>query len=270
MALAGARAGSAALVPAGAAELPAELEGFDAYGSGTTAQVLRGDVEVVRARREACRSHKRSSAAVDEELVDAELRSARPTVDRATLDSDIAPSGSLGRMGCEKSAEHLRGAERAWDDFASAHGCAPGSGEYPAVDDVKRFAASMTRTRKRLCLAQRESDGEPARPGVGRTSSTNWLRQVRRRARSSRGGGCVRAWEGQLGCRERRVSPDGARALLADGAVAVGRQVPCVQGAEQVAEEGLLEGRGTVVHDVCRDAVSSHVRSRCTVNFRFD
>ena len=79
MALAGARAGSAALVPAGAAELPAELEGFDAHGSGTTAQVLRGDVEVVRARREACRSHKRLSAAVDEELVDAELRSARPT-----------------------------------------------------------------------------------------------------------------------------------------------------------------------------------------------
>jgi hypothetical protein len=56
MALAGARAGSAALVPAGAAELPAELEGFDAHGSGTTAQVLRGDVEVVRARRAGRRS----------------------------------------------------------------------------------------------------------------------------------------------------------------------------------------------------------------------
>ena len=49
---AGARAGSPALVAAGALEPAGELEGFDAHGSGTTAQVLRGDVQVVRARRE--------------------------------------------------------------------------------------------------------------------------------------------------------------------------------------------------------------------------
>ena len=48
---AGARAGSPALVAAGALEPAGELEGFDEHGSGTTAQVLRGDVEVVRARR---------------------------------------------------------------------------------------------------------------------------------------------------------------------------------------------------------------------------
>ena len=46
-----ARAGSTALVAAGALEPAGELEGFDEHGSGTTAQVLRGDVEVVRARR---------------------------------------------------------------------------------------------------------------------------------------------------------------------------------------------------------------------------
>ena len=56
MALARDRSGSTALVAAGAAELPAELEGFDAHGNGTTAQVLRGDEQVVRARREACRA----------------------------------------------------------------------------------------------------------------------------------------------------------------------------------------------------------------------
>ena len=53
---AGARAGSPALVAAGALEPAGELEGFDEHGSGTTAQVLRGDVEVVRARRAGRRS----------------------------------------------------------------------------------------------------------------------------------------------------------------------------------------------------------------------
>ena len=45
-------------------------------------------------------------------------------------------------MGCEKdSAEHLRSAERAWDEFAATQDCAPAPGEYSSVDDVKRFAA---------------------------------------------------------------------------------------------------------------------------------
>ena len=208
-----ARAGSTALVAAGAAEQAGELEGFDENGSGTTAKVLRGDVQVVRARRAACRKEKRSREAADEELVEAELRSARPTVDRATLGADIAPLGTLGRMGCEKSAAHLRSAERAWDEYAAAMDCAPATGEYPSVNDVKRFAASMTRTRKRACLAQRDSEDEPARQGGGRTSTTNWLRQVCSRPRRSCGGRCAGGREGWMGCWDRWGRADGSRVV---------------------------------------------------------
>ena len=127
-------------------------------------------------------------------------------------------------MGCEKdSAEHLRSAERAWDEFAAAQDCAPAPGEYSSVDDVKRFAASMTRSRKRAGLAQRDSVDEPARQGGGRTSTTNWLRQVCSRAWRSGGGQCAGGREGWLGCRERRGRADGARALRCRGSSGSGR-----------------------------------------------
>ena len=177
---------SSALVVRGADDAGATVEGADADGSACTTLVLRGDSQVVKARREACRPRKRTSAQAAEEALLAEERSgARPTVDVSVLDADLSRA-SLAGMGCEKSAEHLRGAERAWDEFAAAYGCVPPAGGYPDVQDVKRFAASMTRTRKRACLAQREREDEPARAGVDRTSSTNWLRQVRAALPSAR------------------------------------------------------------------------------------
>ena len=67
------------------------------------------------------------------------------TFSHCALDSDIAPSGSLGRMGCEKSASHLRSAEQAWDEYAATsvsagfgwRGCARLTGSMKAVK-VKR------------------------------------------------------------------------------------------------------------------------------------
>ena len=81
----------------------------------------------------------------------------------------------------------------------------------------------MTRSRKRACLAQRDSVDEPARQGGGRTSTTNWLRQVCSRAWRSGGGQCAGGREGWLGCRERRGRADGARALRCRGSSGSGR-----------------------------------------------
>ena len=171
-----AAATSAAVELAGEAEEP-DIEGADA--GGTTSDLLVGDKEEVRARREACRRKQKAlrSEAEEEEdaLIEAERRLVRPRIDDDTLARDVAPA-PLAQMGCEKSAEHLRTAERAWEEFASTHECVPASDEYPSVDSVKKFAASMTRTRLRACLAQRDSEEEPARAGVASRSSRNWLK----------------------------------------------------------------------------------------------
>ena len=53
---------SSALVVRGADDAGATVEGADADGSARTALVLRGDSQVVKARREACRPGKRTSA----------------------------------------------------------------------------------------------------------------------------------------------------------------------------------------------------------------
>ena len=148
-----------------------------ADAGGSTAIVLRGDKAVVAARRKGG-LRKRTAAEIEEdELIEQAASVARPAIDRAVLESDVSQRASLATMN-PKSAEHLRYAEKCWDEFCVEYNCVPSAGSYPAVRDVKCFAASMTRSRKRVCLAHRDEDG-PAPLGVAQTSSRNWLRQVR-------------------------------------------------------------------------------------------
>ena len=131
------------------------VEHADAGGTHDE-QVLRGDVHVVRERRERAAAHTRTRMAIQAELdklVPSEVSAAIPAEALQREREAVAARGGI----VQKTASKVSTDEHTWELFV--HEQCVEIEAFPSEAQVVEFAIWMSMRRERACLAQRSEAG---------------------------------------------------------------------------------------------------------------
>ena len=132
-----------------------EIEHADAGGTYDE-QVLCGDVQAVRERREQATAHSRSRAAIQAELDKLVPIGASAAIPAEALQREREAVAARGGI-VQKTAAKVATDEHTWELFVDEQ-CLE-IGAYPSEAQVVEFAIWMSMRRERACLAQRPEAG---------------------------------------------------------------------------------------------------------------
>jgi hypothetical protein len=151
----------------------ASVDAADADGVDD-GHVLRGDVTVVRGRRERAAPHSRARAAVQAELDKLVPTKAPAAVPAERLRKEREAVAARGGI-VAKTAAKVATDERTWQLYVAEQGLE--IGDYPTEAEVVEFAVWMTMHRERACLAQRPEAGVRL-TGKGKRTIRNMLTEL--------------------------------------------------------------------------------------------